>query len=271
MGIFDRLFAPKARPQTEAEFNEMLLDIAQETFDKLYKQVAALARATIETAVMDHENTLRRKRRQLTVPNEYAGVDTSAWVNEAVAFLHQASRYYQDIFPQFEGLLEHALERGLFSSESYRDLHSQMATTWPVRQIEDILDAQALPESPANARGLEAIGAMTPIEFERLVAQRLTDWGWQAGTTKRSGDQGVDVIAEKNGVSLVVQCKHTSARVGNGAVQEAVAGRGFENAHHAAVVTSGPGYTSSARQLAQMNNVTLLHYDDIAGLTYLPQ
>jgi HJR/Mrr/RecB family endonuclease len=37
------------------------------------------------------------------------------------------------------------------------------------------------------------------------VAQELNDFGWEARTTKASGDQGVDVIATKGGKRVVLQ------------------------------------------------------------------
>jgi restriction system protein len=64
----------------------------------------------------------------------------------------------------------------------------------------------------------------------------------------RSRTNGVDIIAEKAGTRIVLQCKLYSGGVGSGAVQEIVAGRPFEQAHYAAVVTNNR-YTAPAEQL----------------------
>lgn len=48
---------------------------------------------------------------------------------------------------------------------------------------------------------------MTPTEFEERCAEAMRLAGWSAQKTKASGDQGVDVIAERNGISVVLQCK----------------------------------------------------------------
>lgn len=103
---------------------------------------------------------------------------------------------------------------------------------------------------------------MTPTEFEAFCAEELRQTGWKASVTRQSRDQGVDVIAEKDGVRIVLQCKLYSKPVGNKAVQEAAAARAFEQAQYCAVV-SNISYTSAAEQLASTNKVLLLHYSDL--------
>ncbi len=98
---------------------------------------------------------------------------------------------------------------------------------------------------------------LTPIEYEHKIAQLLQGLGFQTRVTKASGDQGCDVIAEKNGVSFAIQCKLYSTPVGNKAVQEVNAARDFYNKDFGVVVTNS-SYTKSARQLAQTSSVILL-------------
>ncbi|MFC3179359.1 restriction endonuclease [Cypionkella sinensis] len=64
-------------------------------------------------------------------------------------------------------------------------------------------------------------------EFEHWVAAKLKFYGWKAEVTRGSGDQGVDVIAVRLGKQVGIQCKRFSGSVGNGAVQEAIAGKHF--------------------------------------------
>lgn len=80
-----------------------------------------------------------------------------------------------------------------------------------------------------------------------------------------SGDQGIDVIAEKSGTKVVIQCKLYSSNVGNSAVQEIIAGQIFENADFAAVV-SNVDFTKSARQLASSSRVFLIHHEQLGEL-----
>ena len=88
--------------------------------------------------------------------------------------------------------------------------------------------------------------------------------GWKAYATQGSGDQGADVIATSpKGTVLAVQVKHYRKNVGNKAVQEIVASKAIYRAQEAAVFTSGPGYTASARELAKANAVRLWTANDL--------
>lgn len=109
---------------------------------------------------------------------------------------------------------------------------------------------------------------MDPVQYEHLVADTLKELGWKTRTTKGSGDQGIDVIATMNGKKLVIQCKLYSSNVGNAAVQEIVAGKAYEQAQFAAVVTNAK-FTRSAIQLAKANDVFLLHHDQLHKLKEL--
>jgi restriction system protein len=106
---------------------------------------------------------------------------------------------------------------------------------------------------------------MTPEAYEALCAKILSQQGWSTRLTRKTGDFGVDVIAEKNGLKLVVQCKLYSSPVGNKAVQEILGAKQFEDADFAAVV-SNAGFTVAARVLAQKVGVLLLHHDELKEL-----
>jgi len=109
---------------------------------------------------------------------------------------------------------------------------------------------------------------MTPTEFELFCAEQLRASGWDARLTRTTGDQGVDVIAEKTGLRVVLQCKLYSGSVGNSAVQEVVAGKAYERADRCAVVTNSR-YTPAAEQLAATNGVLLLHFSELPHLDAL--
>lgn len=98
---------------------------------------------------------------------------------------------------------------------------------------------------------------ISPYEFEKECARILNKKGFNARATKGSGDQGVDVLAEKNNIKIAIQCKQYSKPVGNKAVQEVIAGKNFYNAQYAAVV-SNASFTPSARKLAAKCGVILL-------------
>lgn len=104
----------------------------------------------------------------------------------------------------------------------------------------------------------------SPQRFEVECADIIRANGWRAALTKGSGDQGIDIIAERTGTKVVLQCKLYSRPVGNAAVQEIAAGRSHERAQFAAVV-SNQEYTTAARELAATNGVELLHPEELPG------
>jgi len=108
--------------------------------------------------------------------------------------------------------------------------------------------------------------AMTGLDYEVWVSERLQHLGWKTRVTQGSGDQGVDVVAEKGGTVVAIQCKKYSSPVGNKAVQEAFSGKTYIGANKAAVVTNA-SFTRSAYELAQSVGVQLLHHDELSRLS----
>ncbi len=109
---------------------------------------------------------------------------------------------------------------------------------------------------------------MTPEEFEHYCAAVLREMKWKARVTPASGDQGVDIVADKRGARIVVQCKKYSKPVGNRAVQEIVAGIAHEGAGRGVVVATAD-YTPAAVSLAASNQVLLLRHEDLRRIDRL--
>lgn len=103
---------------------------------------------------------------------------------------------------------------------------------------------------------------MSPDEFEHYCAALLSRAQWRAQVTPAGADQGVDIVAEKRGQRIVVQCKMYSKPVGNRAVQEIVAGIAHLEAQRGVVVTT-VGYTPAAEALAASNRILLLHHSQL--------
>ena len=107
-------------------------------------------------------------------------------------------------------------------------------------------------------------------DFEHWVAAKLNEAGWAASVTQASGDNGVDVIAERDGVSVAVQCKRYAGSVGNKAVQEVFSGMKHMQLDRAVVISTGK-YTKAAEILASTTGVLLLSEQDIQNFTVLFQ
>jgi len=185
-------------------------------------------RAVVIAEAVKFKNVLRRKKRQLLTLDEYDYEDWGPFKKELASF---AKKRLPGISAEIaESVLEHWA----------RDLCSN-----------DEIAGQSLVET------------MSGRDFEQFCEQQLTALSWRCRRTAATGDQGVDLICERNGVRLVVQCKHYTGPVGNAAVQEVIAARAYEAADRAAVVISS-SFTRSARDLASATGVVLLHYSEIA-------
>ena len=106
---------------------------------------------------------------------------------------------------------------------------------------------------------------MDPYDYEHLCAEEFKKNKWDAEATQGSSDQGVDVIAKKDTRTLVAQCKRFMKPVGNKAVQEIVAGMKYYEATEGVVIAPN-GYTNSAKNLAEANNIKLIHHSEISNL-----
>lgn len=94
-------------------------------------------------------------------------------------------------------------------------------------------------------------------EFEYFCADLLRQKGFlDVEVTKGSGDYGVDILAEKDGVTYAIQCKCYTAPVGVKAIQEAYAGRDYYDRMVGAVMTN-QYFTSPAVEAAAKLKILL--------------
>jgi len=127
---------------------------------------------------------------------------------------------------------------------------------WLLRSL-CALPAWIIRRMTANHNGAHRCLRLDGPEFEAYVALVLEDNGFKhVELTKGSGDQGVDILAERNGKSYAIQCKNYEGSVGNFAVQEAFAGAQHYGCEMAAVICPGT-FTRGARELAATTGVLL--------------
>ena len=103
-------------------------------------------------------------------------------------------------------------------------------------------------------------------EFESFVANLYKTLGYNVeAVTSKSGDQGADVIIEKDNIKYAIQVKYYNNPVGNKAVQEVVAAKSFYKTDKAMVVTNST-FTPQAITLANANDVLLVDGDKLNKL-----
>jgi restriction system protein len=104
---------------------------------------------------------------------------------------------------------------------------------------------------------LAAVDDMSGVEFEEFVAAQLRTVGWGVTHTASTGDYGVDLVAQKDGTRMAVQCKRQAKAVGVAAVQQVVSGARQHGCNRAVVVTN-QAFTKAARQLAATHRCGLV-------------
>jgi len=94
-------------------------------------------------------------------------------------------------------------------------------------------------------------------DFENLVVRLYNAMGYESKRIGGHGDQGGDVIANKNGESLLIQAKCYQGSVGNAAVQQAVAAKQYYGCTKAVVITTSY-FTLEAITLAKSTSIELI-------------
>ena len=106
-------------------------------------------------------------------------------------------------------------------------------------------------------RYTDAFEDMDGYEFEYFCADLLEQRGFvEVEVTRGSGDYGIDILAEKDGVTYAVQCKRYTAPVGVKAIQEAYAGRDYYDRMVGAVMTN-QYFTAPAVEAAKKLKILL--------------
>ena len=133
----------------------------------------------------------------------------------------------------------------------------------------DVINTYSAADSAVRCEGtvpgvdIAETDGMEGHEFESYCADLLRKNGFvNVSVTPGSGDQGVDVIAEKEGVRYAVQCKCYSSALGNTPVQEVCAGKSMYNCHVGVVMTNNY-FTAGAKQLAENNGILLWDRDKL--------
>jgi restriction system protein len=107
----------------------------------------------------------------------------------------------------------------------------------------------ALLRARLHGSSLAELDRMSGAAFEDWVVRCLTKGGFRCHNLPRTRDYGIDVVAVRWRLRIGVQVKRLDGPVGNGAVQQAIAGAGHHDCELAAVVTQSR-FTSAARAQA---------------------
>ena len=199
-------------------------------------QAEAAERLLLDAHLAKHGRTLSIRHAGFAAANGYGTPDAPAWAKEVQRFMDSVGFRPVMLKPELVHVIVTQHVEALRQQPT-----SAQAVTFPAEAMSD------------------------PTAFEEACAAQMRALGWEANTTGGSGDQGIDVEACKKGVRVVIQCKLYSQAVGNGAVQQAVAGKQFAKAHIAAVV-SNAGFTRKAHEFAAATGALLLHHTELGRI-----
>lgn len=251
MGIFDFLFGSNNPPK----------EPPKPTTADLAAKVDALLLPILKDIPEEHWAVLYRKRSRLLTKDEYGSIDGVAWEKELRRYVTK------HLIPHCNYDHEHAACMWMHSADHMTAFakSSEILVVTLANLVEKNLCANMVALEKANSPRHADQRPQNPYEYEHYCAKILRDNGWEVAVTKASGDQGADIRAKKNGVSIVVQCKLFSSPVGNKAVQEVYASQRYYSAAYGVVITNN-GFTKSARQLAAASSVMLIHDSEIDKL-----
>ncbi len=112
---------------------------------------------------------------------------------------------------------------------------------------------------------------MDGFQFEEYVAGLLKKNGFKdVSVTPKSNDFGCDILAEKNSIKYVFQCKYYKSPVGVASVQEVFSSKMHYGAHVGVVVTNNV-FTKAAKILAKETNILLWDCEKISEMETIDQ
>lgn len=111
-------------------------------------------------------------------------------------------------------------------------------------------------KSRLAARSIKST-ACIGAEFEKYCAKLLKLKGFKnIELTRATGDFGVDILAQKDGVSWAFQCKSYDTAIGPHAVMEVYSGKAYYDTMVGAVITDSV-FTANAIEMAEKLNIIL--------------
>lgn len=112
----------------------------------------------------------------------------------------------------------------------------------------------------------ELIDELEGHDFEMYCADLLRNNGFDDVTvTKGSGDFGLDILCERDGVTYGIQCKRYDKPIGVYAVQQAYAGRDYYD-RMVGVVMTNQGFTDAAEKAAKKLKILLWDRGEIRSM-----
>lgn len=172
-------------------------------------------------------------------------------ITVAIAFVLISFRVYQNI--KRKAYFNSELDEGIsVNDEIDNDL-----------ELPDDISKKNNDGEQNDEKQIYSIDTMDGHSFEYFCAEILSSQGYEeVKVTRGSGDQGVDILAERDGIKYAIQCKRYAQPVGNKAVQEIYTGKNFYDCHVGIIMTNNY-FTQSAKEVARKNGIILWDRDKL--------
>lgn len=204
------------------------------------------------------------KKIHLHIKNKHVESEMSQKLKSEKEIMKSIS-YATVIEPQISRMSDYQIERFARECNAYTDKEYRK-TQYENSQSQE-KDCQPIladtEELIQKTRQNENYDNMEGHEFERFCAELLLKNGFEsAEVTQGSGDHGIDILAEKDGITYAIQCKCYSSNIGNAAVQQAHTGKSIYRKDIAIVLTNRY-FTPQAKEEAQALGVKLWDRDKL--------
>lgn len=117
-----------------------------------------------------------------------------------------------------------------------------------------------------NAETLEELKALSPSDFEKLVAETYRAQGHKVEIVGSTGDHGIDLVVKtRKGETWLIQCKKYRGKVGEPVIRDFYGALRASDADAGAVITTGL-ITAQARLWAEGKPIFLYDGDDFLDI-----
>ncbi|MCX6788652.1 MAG: restriction endonuclease [Candidatus Jorgensenbacteria bacterium] len=155
--------------------------------------------------------------------------------------------------------------------EDFKNIMKEKGVTSKVRDIKTLINFYIQKKEENFTRGgilkdPQKFVNLTGPDFERLLWRLFEAIGFKVEIIGRTGDQGGDLIAIKDGERFLIQAKaYNNSSTGNDSVQQVVAAMKYYDCTKAMVITTSR-FTSEAVVLAKKNEIELVSKNHLQEL-----
>ena len=206
-------------------------------------------------------------------------------LREVEAAMHQLSlkikAHKADVIAQTELYRSQCAAREIEILRRHRQRIERLKTVKEMERLNQVSQQEAWKYEEENFPTLAlnpkfwSIGNLSNkgTNFEMKFSRLLNDAGYIIRSTPISGDDGIDIIAEKPGERLVIQCKNHTSRIGAPEVRDFIGALSIQQKNHPETIgwiVSVSGFSQpTLDKYGQLGLVELWDFSDIEELVNL--